>query len=45
MNIAPAALLHENGLPFYTPLIVDKETKSLYYFVDKETKTAILRGE
>lgn len=45
MNIVPAALLHENGLPFYTPLIVDKETKTLYYFVDKETKTTILRGE
>lgn len=45
MNKTIAALLHENGLPFYIPLIVDKETKSLYYFVDKETNTAILRGE
>ncbi len=35
----------KTGRLFYIPLIVDKETKSLYYFVDKETKIAILRGE
>lgn len=45
MNKTIGGPLHENGAPFHILLIVDKETKSLYYFVDKETKTAILRGE